>query len=391
MYDMDSLDAGQEPEGRHGGKLRPRKHGDDVVNDSSLDMLLVRRSTTSQRSHHGSNPITYPQMLDNMLFEASSSLQKSPSPSGIGEMPLSSQFTALNVTPVDIALGPRLPIPPHLYLATSTPGLGIPNRQTLLCAASVNTSAGMSGLLAELLPNSSGDLATKIRRSTLFPQAGTHLSMMNPFLMNCLSPSLLFNRLRVPGPDVSSLDGIVASGLTTEALSRQFPNALPSLQYASDILRSLDLPSSFRPSPRTHFDSSGSKMADSFQVGDDTHQVGGHEFFPFILHRALAELESVAGGTDIAAFLPHGRSFQIKDQSRFEEKVLPTFFPRMKGFPSFQRQLNLYKFRRLGGSGLDRRSYSHELFVRHQPQLSRRMRRTRVKRCLRTLTSEDST
>jgi len=107
--------------------------------------------------------------------------------------------------------------------------------------------------------------------------------------------------------------------------------------------------------------------------------VGGPESFPMVLHRALAELELVGGGRDIATFLPDGRSFYIKKQELFASKVLPVFFPKMKGFASFQRQLNLYNFRRVGGAGLDRGAYRHDLFIRDYPARSCHMRRTKIK------------
>ena len=107
--------------------------------------------------------------------------------------------------------------------------------------------------------------------------------------------------------------------------------------------------------------------------------VGGPESFPMVLHRALAELELIDGGKSIATFLPAGRSFYIKNQALFAAHVLPVFFPKMKGFASFQRQLNLYDFRRVGGVGLDRGAYRHELFARDYPAMSCRMRRTKIK------------
>ena len=108
--------------------------------------------------------------------------------------------------------------------------------------------------------------------------------------------------------------------------------------------------------------------------------VAGPESFPMVLHRALAELELVEGGGAIASFLPDGLSFCIKNQALFAKQVLPLFFPRMKSFASFQRQLNLYDFERVGGTGLDRGAYRHKLFVRDYPVMSSGMRRTKNKR-----------
>jgi hypothetical protein len=58
---------------------------------------------------------------------------------------------------------------------------------------------------------------------------------------------------------------------------------------------------------------------------------------------------------------------------------MPTYFPRMKQFASFQRQLNLYDFKRVTGSGSDKGAYRHELFVRAFPELSKSMKRTKIK------------
>jgi hypothetical protein len=105
----------------------------------------------------------------------------------------------------------------------------------------------------------------------------------------------------------------------------------------------------------------------------------GPESFPMVLHRALAELELVEGGRTIATFLPDGLSFCVKDQLLFAKKILPVFFPRMKSFASFQRQLNLYDFERVGVLGLGRGAYRHKLFVRDHPAMSSSMRRSKNK------------
>jgi hypothetical protein len=74
---------------------------------------------------------------------------------------------------------------------------------------------------------------------------------------------------------------------------------------------------------------------------------GAFETFPMTLHRALAELELTAGGKNIAGFLADGKAFQVRDQYLLEKKMLPIFFPKMRSFASFQRQLNLYDFQRI--------------------------------------------
>lgn len=107
--------------------------------------------------------------------------------------------------------------------------------------------------------------------------------------------------------------------------------------------------------------------------------IGGKETFPMVLHRLLAHLELVEGGTRIAAFLPDGEAFQVRNHYLLENEVLPSFFPKMKGYASFQRQLNLYDFKRIGGAGIDRGAYRHESFIREYPAKSSEMKRRRLK------------
>ena len=66
-------------------------------------------------------------------------------------------------------------------------------------------------------------------------------------------------------------------------------------------------------------------------------------------------------------------SFRIVNRTKFEQQVMVAFFPRMKGYASFQRQLNLYEFRRC----MDGR-YWHECFIRNDPALLIEMRRTKA-------------
>eukprot|EP00542_Grammatophora_oceanica_P022526 CAMPEP_0194049662 /NCGR_PEP_ID=MMETSP0009_2-20130614/30816_1 /TAXON_ID=210454 /ORGANISM="Grammatophora oceanica, Strain CCMP 410" /LENGTH=396 /DNA_ID=CAMNT_0038695869 /DNA_START=47 /DNA_END=1237 /DNA_ORIENTATION=- len=101
------------------------------------------------------------------------------------------------------------------------------------------------------------------------------------------------------------------------------------------------------------------------------------EPFPRKLHRMLRDLSLQPGGSDIASFLPHGRAFAIHHPKRFVTEVMPLYF-RMSRFSSFQRQLNLYDFKRIT-EGRDKGSYYHELFVRGQPALASQMRRTKIK------------
>ncbi|CAJ1950287.1 unnamed protein product [Cylindrotheca closterium] len=91
--------------------------------------------------------------------------------------------------------------------------------------------------------------------------------------------------------------------------------------------------------------------------------------FPCKLHRILNNPEY----SDIICWLPHGRSWRLQQQQRFEKEVLPIFF-RHGRYASFARQINGWGFRRIA-SGPDFNSYHHELFLRDAPDMCLRMTR----------------
>jgi len=103
---------------------------------------------------------------------------------------------------------------------------------------------------------------------------------------------------------------------------------------------------------------------------------GVTEPFPEKLHSMLT-YAITASLTDIISFFPHGRAFGIHKPKRFSSEIMPRFF-RQTRLTSFQRQLNLYGFRRIG-QGLDVGGYYHELFLRGRPGLCVNMKRTKVK------------
>jgi hypothetical protein len=109
----------------------------------------------------------------------------------------------------------------------------------------------------------------------------------------------------------------------------------------------------------------------------------------------------------IVTWLPHGRAFLVKKPKVFTEHIMPKYvalqlmhscqsllvshysqirsssflnprYFRQTKLTSFQRQLNLYGFRRIT-QGPDAGAYYHELFLRGRPHLCMRMQRQKVK------------
>jgi len=84
-------------------------------------------------------------------------------------------------------------------------------------------------------------------------------------------------------------------------------------------------------------------------------------------------LDIIAGSRGVVVWAPHGLSFIITCQDRFIEEVLPKYFRHSK-LTSFQRQLNLYGFRRIT-KGEDTGSYFHPQFRRDAPNLVKMIKR----------------
>lgn len=79
----------------------------------------------------------------------------------------------------------------------------------------------------------------------------------------------------------------------------------------------------------------------------------------------------------VVSWLSHGRAFIVYKPKIFTNDIMAGYFRQSK-LTSFQRQLNLYGFRRIT-QGADAGAYYHELFLRGRPKLCMRMTRQKVK------------
>jgi len=91
--------------------------------------------------------------------------------------------------------------------------------------------------------------------------------------------------------------------------------------------------------------------------------------FPLKLYAILAEERY----QDIISWMPHGRSWIIRNPDLFESLIMPIFFEK-SNYHSFNRLVSAWNFRRVT-VGIDRGSYFNEFFLRGKPNLLKYMRR----------------
>lgn len=102
------------------------------------------------------------------------------------------------------------------------------------------------------------------------------------------------------------------------------------------------------------------------------------QLFPVKLHQLLSLPPEVVDPS-IISWAPHGRSFSVHKPVEFMRTLMKVFFNH-NAITSFQRQLNLYGFKRITKArSKDYGSYYHELFLRGRLKLSYRIRRQKIK------------
>ena len=106
--------------------------------------------------------------------------------------------------------------------------------------------------------------------------------------------------------------------------------------------------------------------------------------FPALLRKILDEEQH----SSIISWQNDGIAFAIDDKSLFETIVMPLYFQTIE-WKSFQKQLNIYGFRKFNGQ---RRVYYHQFFVQDEPVLMTLMKREKkYPRYKRNMSSEDNT
>jgi hypothetical protein len=125
--------------------------------------------------------------------------------------------------------------------------------------------------------------------------------------------------------------------------------------------------------PKTSGASSEKPISDRNPDGRTRTRGGVARPFPVKLYSLLESNDH----EDIISWQANGRSFIIHNPKQFVESVMPKYF-RQTQFRSFQRQLNLYDFKRVT-EGPYSGGYYHTKFMRGEPGLCKLMTRVTVK------------
>mmetsp|Transcript_6908 Transcript_6908/g.16597 ORF Transcript_6908/g.16597 Transcript_6908/m.16597 type:complete len:373 (-) Transcript_6908:1396-2514(-) len=158
-----------------------------------------------------------------------------------------------------------------------------------------------------------------------------------------------------PAPDATTLAPSSNDGPRRPRRSVKPVSRLDDIQTAPTVAAARRAP------PRSSGSTRRAAPAPSTQKYPRTGRRGAPQVFPRKLYEILTNERS-----DVIGWTSSGKSFIILEMEIFVNEILMNYFRHQK-YSSFQRQLNLYGFRKIQ-KGPDTGAYAHEHFLRDQPE-----------------------
>lgn len=160
------------------------------------------------------------------------------------------------------------------------------------------------------------------------------------------------------------------NALTSSALNNKVPGYLEA-KVGEEVEVSLN-----KSTAKTEAEDASEDVSEEEEAEDTGREEDpNNDTFPHKLYRMVAEAEE-EGNDNIVSFFAHGKAFAIHKPHDFVREIMPKYFTTSR-MSSFQRQLNLYGFRRIT-EGQDKGGYFHDSFLKGRKSLIKQIKRKKT-------------